>query len=227
MNKLLLGVTGSVAAIKTLELYQTLRSLKFEVRIVATSAATYFFDPDEIIAASGGKIRSEVVVLDEDEWPRRSTGGRYDRGDEVLHIELRKWANLFLVAPLDANSLAKFAHGLADNCLTSVWRAWDFTKPVVLAPAMNTFMWDNPHTSRQLRGIATDFGAAHIPGSFPAGQLVAHINERCPRLKVVGPVAKELACGDVGMGGMASVEEIAETVARLCRICLDQPTENG
>ena len=62
----------------------------------------------------------------------------------MLHIEFRKWADLLVVAPLDANTLAKFALGLSDNFLSCVFRAWDFARPVILAPAMNTLMWQSP-----------------------------------------------------------------------------------
>jgi len=79
-----------------------------------------------------------------------------DRGDDVLHIELRRWADLFVIAPLDANTLGKLAAGLADNCLTCVWRAWDPERPAVLAPAMNTLMWRHPATARCLRQLAAD-----------------------------------------------------------------------
>src|SRR5204862_7647186 len=95
-----------------------------------------------------------VVVLDEDEWPGRDGGRRYQRGDPVLHIELRRWADLFLVAPLDANTLAKLANGLADNCLTCVWRAWDPARPVVLAPGMNTLIGQPRLTACHLPHVA-------------------------------------------------------------------------
>ena len=72
-----------------------------------------------------------VRVLDEDEWPGRHTGQRYEREDAILHIDLRRWAEVLLIAPLDANTLAKLSYGLADNCLTCVWRAWDPARPVV------------------------------------------------------------------------------------------------
>ena len=112
-------------------------------------------------------------------------GGRYDRDDAVLHIELRKWADVFVIAPLDANTLAKLAVGLCDNCLTCVWRAWDLAKPVVLAPAMNTLMWQHPFTRRHLRAIAADVGAAHIPGHLDDEQLIAQINDRSKTLRIV------------------------------------------
>src|SRR5436189_194001 len=80
------------------------------------------------------------------------------RDDPVLHIELRRWADLFLIAPLDANTLAKLASGLADNCLTCVWRAWHPARPVVLAPAMNTLMWEHPLTRQHLRQLTGQYG---------------------------------------------------------------------
>src|SRR5687767_11250221 len=142
MANILLGVTGSVAAVKTPELVAALRARRHAVKVVATDSALYFFDPASLDPTR--VLRNpDVVIVDEDEWPGRADGQRYRRGDVVMHVELRRWADLFLVAPLDANTLAKFATGLCDNCLTCVWRAWDPTRPVVLAPAMNTFMWEH------------------------------------------------------------------------------------
>src|SRR5437773_7604929 len=115
MVKILLGVTGSVAAIRTPRLYQELKQAGYDVKVVATQAALYFFDPAALAPVQPERpVRNpEVVYLDEDEWPGRLTGQRYQREDPVLHIELRRWAELFLIAPLDANTLAKLANGLA------------------------------------------------------------------------------------------------------------------
>ncbi len=202
MANVLVGVTGSVAAVRVPELVELLGARGHAVKVVATDAATYFFDP----------ARVPNLIRDEDEWPGRDAGRRYERNDPVVHIELRRWADLFLIAPLDANTLAKLAVGLSDNCLTCVWRAWEPAKPVVLAPAMNTLMWENPFTGRHLRSIAADNGAGHIPGHFEASALIAQINERSKTLRIVPPVAKTLACGDVGMGGLAEVQAIAAAV---------------
>src|SRR5919109_5276784 len=103
MANVLLGVTGSVAAIKAPELYAALREAGHAVRVVATRAATYFFAPAAIEPLPGGGRNPAIVSLDEDEWP----GARYARGDDVLHIELRRWGDVLLIAPLDANTLAK------------------------------------------------------------------------------------------------------------------------
>lgn len=179
MPNVLLGVTGSVAAIYTPELYADLRQAGHDVKIVATKSSLYFFDSTDIASTCGSAERNkDVVILDEDEWP----SARYRRGDPVLHIELRRWADILLIAPCDANTLAKLALGITDNCLTCVYRAWDRSRRVVIAPAMNTLMWDHPATSRHLAQLAAD-----LRGS----------------LHVVEPISKKLACDDTGMGAMA------------------------
>lgn len=206
MAKVLLGVTGSVAAIYTPELFAALEQAGHQVRVVATQAATYFFDPAALHPVTG-KRNPQVVSLDADEWP----GERYRRGDPVLHIELRRWADLLCIAPLDANTLAKMALGLTDNCLTCLYRAWDRTRPVVLAPAMNTFMWEHPATARHLAQVAADLGTAP-PERLEMPDLLAWIAEHHPVLRIASPVQKRLACDDVGMGAMASREELLALV---------------
>jgi phosphopantothenoylcysteine decarboxylase len=208
MANVLLGVTGSVAAIKTPELFETFRAAGHTVRVVATDASLYFFEP-VTLGGRDGQRDPGVVTLDADEWP----GERYTRGDDVLHIELRRWADLFVVAPLDANTMAKLALGLADSCLTCVWRAWDRTRPRVLAPAMNTLMWEAPVTVRHLRMLADDEG---YPRSLSDWEpALEWINSACPRLRIVPPQVKKLACEDVGVGALASVEQIVAVCASL------------
>ncbi len=215
--KILLGVTGSVATIRTPELYQSLCLAGHHVKIVATQASLYFFDPGSINPADMNQVQRnrEVVILDEDEWPGSERGKRYERDDPVLHIELRRWADLFLIAPLDANTLAKLATGLADNCLTCVWRAWDPARTVVLAPAMNTLMWEHPLTIRHLRQLAADAGTGQLPDDLLVEDLLDSINQRCPKLRIVPPISKRLACGDVGVGAMAEVSEIVRSISEM------------
>jgi phosphopantothenoylcysteine decarboxylase len=205
MANVLLGATGSVAAIRVPELYRQLRLAGHAVKVVATRAALYFFDP--------AALDPGAVVRDEDEWPGRDQGRLWQRDEPVLHIELRRWADVLAIAPLDANTLAKLANGLSDNCLTCVWRAWDTARPVVLAPAMNTLMWEHPLTVRHLRQLAADCGAGAVPDGLDLDGVAAWINERCPRLRIVGPQSKRLACGDLGVGAMA---EVAEVLAAIC-----------
>ncbi len=236
MANVLLGATGSVAAIRIPALFDTLTAAGHAVKVVATDAATYFFDPTAIQASRSRAMPNPVptplepaysdhsfstppatrdpnlVILDSDEWPGRDSGRHYNRDDAVLHIELRKWADVFAIAPLDANTLAKLAVGLSDNCLTCVWRAWDLAKPVVLAPAMNTLMWEHPFTRRHLKSIAADAGAAHLPMHLDDTQLIAQINDRSKTLRIVPPVTKQLACGDIGVGALAAVPEIVAAI---------------
>ena len=251
--KVLLGVTGSVAAIRTPEIYHALRQAGHQVKIVATQAALYFFDPAGIRQTSEAAVgwvesseptaperrwvpktpptlrNPEVVILDEDEWPGQDIGRRYERDDPVLHIELRRWAEVLVIAPLDANTLAKLAAGLADNCLTCVWRAWDPNRPVILAPAMNTLMWEHPLTAQHLRRLAIDHGAGGAWASPKASEhldleeLLDWINKSCPKLHIVPPVSKRLACGDVGVGAMAAVTEIVKAVEEQ----IEGPVESG
>jgi phosphopantothenoylcysteine decarboxylase len=213
MANVLLGVTGSVAAIRTPLLYEELKRTGHRVKVVATQASLYFFDPAILDPADPARParNREVTFLDEDEWPGRSAGGLYQREDPVLHIELRRWAELLVIAPLDANTLAKLAQGLCDNCLTCVWRAWDPDRPVVLAPAMNTLMWEHPLTARHLRQLTGE----RTPAGLNQDELVTWINAHTPRLRVVSPQSKRLACGDVGIGAMAEVGDIVLAVGTM------------
>jgi phosphopantothenoylcysteine decarboxylase len=211
MSRLILGVTGSVAAIKTPELFAALRAAGHEIRVVATRPALYFFDPAELrgVEADAGETGAgRRFFRDDDEWP----GIRYRRGDPVLHIEFRNWADLLIVAPLDANTLAKFALGVSDNFLSCIYRAWDFSKPVLLAPAMNTLMWQSPVTRRHLRQVLEDRAAGPIPADWTLAEAPAVFARHAPRIVLIAPQAKRLACGDVGLGAMAEVMEIAEVV---------------
>jgi phosphopantothenoylcysteine decarboxylase len=205
MANVLLGVTGSVAAIRTPELFRALREAGYAVKVVVTGPARYFFDRRQ--------LPEGTVFTDEDEWPRLAKKEFWQRDDPVLHIELRRWAEVFLIAPLDANTLAKLAYGLSDNCLTCVWRAWDTARPIILAPAMNTLMWEHPQTRQHLRLLA-QLMHADVPDAAP-GTLIEWMNAHCsPRVTIVGPIEKVLACGDSGLGAMAEVPELVSMVER-------------
>lgn len=178
---ILLGVTGSVATIKAKLLYDSLKE-RYNVRMVATESATKFLKTIEGFDTS-------IVFRDADEWDNWQTVG-----DAVLHIELRKWATAFVIAPLSANSLAKIANGICDNLLTSVVRAWDYSRPLVLAPAMNTAMWSNPLTKKHLDSYSELMGSC---------------------VSMISPIEKRLACGDVGVGAMAEPGAILEHIGSL------------
>lgn len=176
--KILLGVTGSVAAKLTPKLVKLLLNQGHVVQLVATEKSLYFWQQEQL----------EIpVVTEADEWP----GTRYDQDSAITHIALREWADLMLIAPLTANTLAKMANGFCDNLLTSVVRAWDRQKPLVIAPAMNTKMWEHPLTTEHLKKLEAFY-----------------------KLSVVWPVAKKLACGDYGYGAMAELDTIVQAVMK-------------
>uniref|UniRef100_A0ACD5WWC3 Uncharacterized protein n=3 Tax=Avena sativa TaxID=4498 RepID=A0ACD5WWC3_AVESA len=178
--RVLLAASGSVAAIKFESLCRIFSEWA-EVRAVATKSALHFVDRSS--------LPSDVILYtDDDEW---SSWKKI--GDEVLHIELRKWADIMVIAPLSANTLAKIASGLCDNLLTCIVRAWDYKKPLFAAPAMNTFMLSNPCTGRHI-DVINQLGILLVP-----------------------PITKRLACGDYGNGAMAEPSQIHTTVRLACK----------
>lgn len=209
MANILLGLTGSVAAIKAPDLFQGLRLLGHSVRVVATQHSRFFFDCLAIDGRSKNSSASNTLIVDDDEWllcQDRSCSTTWQKGDPILHIELRKWADLLIIAPLDANTLAKLAFGMCDNCLTCVWRAWDLAKPRIIAPAMNTFMWNHPATLRHLITIASDSGL-DVP-DLKGSQLLTWLTDQKALLQFASPEIRKLACGDDGIGAMASIESL-------------------
>lgn len=206
MARIILGVTGSVAAVRTPNLVDEVRAAGHQVRIAATESSLYFFDATPY--ESPDSSVDSILFRDRDEWP----GSRYHRGAPVLHIELRRWADMLVVAPLDANTLAKFALGICDNLLSCVYRAWDPQKPIVLAPAMNTVMWEHPATLRHLRQVVADHSDGAAEADFSLESLLEHSPTEGDRLIIIPPQAKALACGDVGVGAMAEVFTITSLV---------------
>uniref|UniRef100_A0A7N0U495 phosphopantothenoylcysteine decarboxylase n=1 Tax=Kalanchoe fedtschenkoi TaxID=63787 RepID=A0A7N0U495_KALFE len=174
--RILLAASGSVAAWKFGHLCHCFCEWA-EVKAVATANALHFIDRNT--------IPSDVVLYtEEDDW---CTWQRL--GDEVIHIELRRWADILVIAPLSANTLAKIAGGLCDNLLTCIVRAWDYAKPVFIAPSMNAYMWSNPFTERHLMAV-DELGMALIP-----------------------PVSQRLAAGgEAGTGAMAEPSHIYSTI---------------
>ncbi|KJA24106.1 hypothetical protein HYPSUDRAFT_39253 [Hypholoma sublateritium FD-334 SS-4] len=175
----LLITTGSVASIKAPLIVQELtRYANVCVEVVATKAALAFYTKSDV-ANAGGR-----VWTDDDEWT-----GTFKIGDPILHIELRRWADVVLVAPCSANTLSKIAHGLSDNLVTSLMRALSPTTPTYIFPAMNTLMYEHPLTVEHVRIIKDVVGYT-----------------------VVGPIGKKLACGDIGVGAMTEWKEIVQIV---------------
>ena len=201
----ILGMTGSVASIKAGELIMRLAYLAgpriTSLKVVATKAAKHFFNWEELKKDLSSPSVSIEFHSDEEEWRDWKKVG-----DPVLHIELRRWADILVIAPCSANTLAKLANGLCDDLLSCVVRAWDFKDPnklLVIAPAMNTMMWESPFTQKHLSTLV---------------ELGGGTMDNQKRVQIIGPVEKTLACGDVGNGAMASPEDIARLVADYRRI---------
>ncbi|KAJ7236185.1 flavoprotein [Mycena rebaudengoi] len=175
----LLITTGSVASVKApLIVEELLRYENVKVEVIATKSSLVFYDAQSIGAAG------TRVWTDDDEWP-----STYKIGDPILHIELRRWADIVLLAPCSANTLSKIAHGVCDNLATSLMRALAPTTPTYVFPAMNTLMYEHPLTAEHLR-VVRDVVKYHV----------------------VGPIGKLLACGDIGIGAMTEWRDIVKIV---------------
>ena len=169
---LLVGVTGGIAAYKTAELIRLLIKQGHTVQVVMTEAATHFITTTTLQALSG----NPVFV---DNWDTRITNG-------MPHIELSRSADAILVAPASADFIAKLAHGFANDLLSTLCLAREC--PLLLAPAMNRQMWENPGTQRNIEQLVKD------------------------KVTVLGPDSGEQACGEVGQGRMLEPEMLLEGV---------------
>ena len=169
-KQVLLGVSGGIAAYKAAELCRSLIRCGAEVRVMMTRAATRFVGELTFAALSGHPVATDLFD------PAREA--------QIGHIDLADSADLMLLAPATANRMAKMAHGVADDLLSTVYLA--FTGPVLLAPAMNVNMWQHPATQENLRIM------------------------RLRKHSIVGPEAGELACGHQGPGRMSEPDQILQ-----------------
>lgn len=172
---IILGITGSIAAFRAADLASQLTKAGHQVHCVMTRAATEFITPLTLQVLS----RQPVLISLEDEKNSWKPG----------HIELADSADLFLVAPACADTLAQFAHGLAPDPLSAIYLALPRQTPALIAPAMNGKMWDHPATQRNLQQLKED-GVHLIP-----------------------PACGDLACGYQGTGRLAELSEILKAVA--------------
>lgn len=171
-KNILLAITGGIAAYKTPDLVRKLKAEGANVRVIVTESASHFVSSLSLQAVSGERVSTDL--LDED--------AELGMG----HIELAKWADIMLIAPATANTIAKLAHGLADDLLGTVVLAT--TAPILVAPAMNQQMWLAQITQQNCQRLA-DLG-----------------------MGLLGPAAGEQACGDVGYGRMLEPEELVTEV---------------
>ena len=165
---ILLAVSGGIAAYKSAELVRLLRKQGATVRVVMTHSALQFVGMLTFQALSGNPVHTELLDADEE--------------NAMEHITLARWADVLIIAPATANTMAKCSHGLADNLVSTLYLA--ATCPVFMAPAMNQAMWNKPVTQENIQ------------------RLIGH------GVTMIGPEPGEQACGETGMGRMSEPAEI-------------------
>lgn len=172
VQRILLGVTGGIAAYKSAEIVRRLRERGAEVQVVMTDAARRFVAPLTFQALSGRPVRTDLW----DEAAEAAMG----------HIELARWAQRILIAPASADFLARLAHGLASDLLTTLCLATDV--PITVAPAMNRLMWANAATRANVALLAAR------------------------GVRIIGPAEGDQACGETGPGRMVEPDVLAAAI---------------
>ncbi|MBH0006437.1 bifunctional phosphopantothenoylcysteine decarboxylase/phosphopantothenate--cysteine ligase CoaBC [Psychrobacter sp. SWN149] len=172
MSNIVLAITGGIAAYKSAIFARLLIKAGFDVRVIMTTGAQAFITPLTLQALTGNEVH--ISLLDE-----RAEAG-------MGHIELAKWADLVVIAPASANTLARLAMGMADDLLTTVCLAT--TAPVIIAPAMNQQMWAHPAVNLNVQTL------------------------RDMNYQIIQPASGEQACGDVGAGRLPEPEQLLEEV---------------
>lgn len=184
---IVLGISGGIAAYKTPDLVRRLKARGFRVIPVMTEAAQEFVTSTALLAVSSEAVRDDL-------WDQQAEQG-------MGHIELARSADLLLVAPATANTIAKFANGVADDLLSTLYLAT--TAPTLVAPAMNQQMFRHQATQRNLDQLRED------------------------GVQVVGPNVGDQACGEFGPGRMSEPHEIVDVVEGLLgQQAVTQPTPN-
>lgn len=181
--KVLLGVTGGIAAYKSLELVRLFVKAGHKVQVVMTSGAKEFIQPLSFQALSGHPVRDSL----------------FDANQEagMGHIELARWPDVIVVAPTSAETLAKLRMGRADDLLTTLCLATD--RPILVAPAMNRLMWQNPATQENIEIL------------------------KSRGFEVMMPTAGEQACGEVGEGRLPEPTDIYQATQALQASLQDDP----
>jgi phosphopantothenoylcysteine decarboxylase/phosphopantothenate--cysteine ligase len=173
-KKIVLGLTGGIACYKAAEFTRALIKAGASVQVVMTQAATQFITPVTMQALSGQTVYT-------DQWDARID-------NNMPHIDLTRDADAIVIAPCSADFIFKLAHGACDDLLSTLCVARPMALPLLVAPAMNVEMWQNPATQRNVAQLKAD------------------------RIGVLGPDAGEQACGETGMGRMLEAEQLLEEV---------------
>lgn len=170
-KKIVIGITGSIAAFKTVQLISDLNKMNYDLEVILTDAASKFVTPVSISSLTKKKVYIDIFD---------------DEPDTITHIDIVKDADAFIIVPASANTIAKVAHGFADNMLTAAFLA--ATCPKLIAPAMNVHMYENIVTQQNIQKCK-DMGMLFIE-----------------------PAVGLLACGDIGNGKLADNSDIIEMI---------------
>jgi phosphopantothenoylcysteine decarboxylase/phosphopantothenate--cysteine ligase len=173
MKEILLGITGGIAAYKSAIIVSRLVQRDIGVTVVMTRSATKLVAPQTFEALSGRPVRYSL----------------FNAKMGHAHIELARAADLFCIAPATANILAKAAHGIADDLVSTLILSFD--KPILFAPAMNTVMWNKMSVQRNIKQLQED------------------------KMLFIGPESGHLSCGETGLGRMTKPEVIVEKIIEL------------
>lgn len=198
MRNITLGLTGSVATTLTPKIIDGLRNIQniSKLNVIFTPNAERFLSFDNTFHDFIFSKPNTNIYKEKDEWSWYDVNGRYigdrsvyKKGDRVLHVELAKNSSCLVIAPASMNTIAKMVHGVCDNLLLSVYNAFDSQcRKVIVAPAMNTFMWNSVQNQQNIKAL----------------------KER--GVIIIDPISKKLACGDEGVGALADISTIVKRV---------------
>jgi phosphopantothenoylcysteine decarboxylase/phosphopantothenate--cysteine ligase len=178
LTEILFGVTGGIAAYKSAAAVSRLVQSGIGVSVVMTESAVRFVSPKTFEALTNRPVRCSL----------------FDTDTSHIHIEAARKADLFCIAPATANIIAKAAHGIADDFVSTLLLS--FNNPILFAPAMNTVMWNKPAVRRNIQQLHDD------------------------GISFIGPESGHLSCGETGEGRMAEPEQIVSEILRLSALTI-------
>ncbi len=171
-KNIVLAITGSIAAYKACDIIQTFKYNNYNVRVLLSQAGAEFITPLTLRTLSSHPVITNT----------------FSDNCSIEHVELAPWASAFVIAPATANIIAKCAHGIADDIISTTYLCMQ-DKPVFFAPAMNTRMWQHQQT-------------------------IANINKLKKQSHIIEPIKKQLACGDMGIGALANPKDIVQYILK-------------
>ena len=188
-KNVLLGITASIATYKTCDLINLLKGEGYNVKAIMTYNACKLIKPLTIQSLTGNIVHTEMFE---------------NNFSEIEHISIAKWCDVLAIVPATANIIGKIASGIADDLLSTVTIALSQDTPVIIAPAMNTNMWENKFVQNNIQ----NFEALTVKKG----------NSSIAKYTIIGPRKGSLACGDEGMGALAKIEDIFYKIKELSNL---------